>query len=146
MPEITEQELEIFNEYQKLGTPQEVFAALGERETMKRSNSISEAARLLGYKAKVLDKLAKDVEVYVEGDKAYVKVDGVETPLQEFAEQEWGDFLPSLKEEANSNRPQVPYIAQSAQERESGTKNAGKKFASNYITQRYGSVLTDSVH
>lgn len=146
MPEITEQEFEIFKEYQDLGTPTEISDAIGELSSVKRTNAINDAARLNGYKTKVLDKLAKDVEIYVDGEKAYAKKDGEEMPLADFAEQEWGDFLSSLKED-QQDKSQVAYIPQSARERESGTKNVGKKMANNYITQKYGAVLkTESVN
>ena len=108
MPEITEQELEMLKEYQKMGTPQDIDKALGEGDQIKRTHAISEASNLHGFKPNVLSKLAKDVEIFIDGDKAYVKHDGQETLLQDYAEQEWADFLPSLKANEEEKRPGVP--------------------------------------
>jgi hypothetical protein len=109
-----------FAAYKALGqAPEALTAALTERdafkaeaEAFKRDKVHAEAATLLGFKAPVLSKLAQQDKldlVVIDGqDKAgrpvkiaSVKGDGDKTtPLKEYAEAHWKDFLPSLKAEA----------------------------------------------
>ena len=145
MPEISEQDLELFETYKSMGDPQTITEVLQERDKMKRTNAVTFAADLLGYKANVLERLAKDNDIIVQDNKAYIKDGEEEFELSKYAEEKWGDFLPSLKAEQPKTSEGVSYIPQTAMAREARGKN-GKKAAVNYIMQKYGWVLgNDSV-
>lgn len=110
--EITE-----YEEYKAFGKPsdikksldslKEVQAKLAQQE---KAAVIQEAAKAVGFKASVLEKLLGDSEIELKDvqktengqtttTKApYVKVGGVLKPLSEYAPEVWPDFMPSLKE------------------------------------------------
>jgi len=145
MPEISEQDLELLETYKKIGAPDSIAEVLDERDKMKRTNTITFAADLLGYKANVLEKLAKDNDIIVQDSKAYIRDGEEEVELSKYAEEKWGDFLPSLKAEQPRTTESISYIPQTSVSREAKGKN-GKKAAVNYIMQKYGWVLgNDSV-
>ena len=100
MPEITQEELDNFNKYKELGDVDAISQELGEKQQLERTNVINEVAQLAGYKPSVLSKLGHDVAFEIREDKAYV---GDKT-VEEYAQENWADFLPSLKvEEEKSN-------------------------------------------
>lgn len=99
--------------YSALGKPDELQAALTDRDTARadlsgrdRRDSIRTAAEAAGYKASVLEKLTPDGASYevretqVDGKAArfaFLKLaDGTEKPLTEWATTEHADFLPAL--------------------------------------------------
>lgn len=85
--------------------------AVAERDQLKRSNTIREVADVTGYKATVLERLGADLTYEVKDvteskngksetvKRAFVKVDGKDTPLSDYAKQAWPDFLPALTSE-----------------------------------------------
>lgn len=97
--------------YRELGAPAEVKGRLdqfgnvqGELTGLKRDATLREVAEVAGYKPAVLARLGADLE-YVVRDatedgkpvkRAFVVTDKGERPLVEYAEQQWGDFLPAL--------------------------------------------------
>lgn len=102
--------------YVTLGKPSDLRKALDDGKTaqteadgFRREKLHGEAAALHGFKAAVLDRLARQdgltIEIKDEKDKAgkavkvaHVKGEGdASTPLTEYAEKQWSEFLPSLK-------------------------------------------------
>lgn len=111
-------------DYQALGKPDELStklqtaeAAIQERDTLKRSNTIRAVAEAAGYKAPVLERLGaeleyrvKDVTETVNGKaqtvkRPFVVTDGTETPIDDYAAREWPDFLPALKQQGAAEPP-----------------------------------------
>jgi hypothetical protein len=146
MPEITQEEFDLLESYKKLGEPEHIVDAISERNTIKRQGAIAIAAQLYSYKPTVLDKLAKDLEISVKEDAAYVVIDGAETKLDDYANENWSDFIPSLKaEEGDKGNKGATYIVQAAGNR-GGSVKKNKKSATDFIMQKYGWVLSnDSV-
>lgn len=115
----------LLDTYRALGTPDVIktqvetgAAAVQERDTLKRSNTIRTIADVAGYKPTVLERLGpdleyrvKDVQETVNGKaqtvkRAFVVKDDKETPLGEYATREWTDFLSALTvEPATPERP-----------------------------------------
>jgi hypothetical protein len=103
--------------YQEFGKPEEIKAAIGERDTLKtevatakREQSLREVAEVEGWNFGVIKRLAGDLSFeIVEGKddkgnaKKYANVilkngDRTETKTAaEYADKEWKEFLPSLK-------------------------------------------------
>ena len=139
MPEITDDELEVFEGYKRLGSVEEISSVINERLDMLRNTAVNLAATTLGYKPNVLAKLAGDLEIKIENDKAYILEGDTQHELAEYAEKNWGDFLPSLVAKEEVKPSGVSYVPQSAVQREA--KSSGKKQAVSYIMQRYGWAL-----
>lgn len=95
MPEISETDLELFNKYKEIGEPDAIATELNAKADLERSNTLKEVASLSGYKESVLSKLADGLELKVEDGKAFVG----DKPIEEYANENWEDFIPSLKEE-----------------------------------------------
>lgn len=130
MPEITEEELETFNKYKELGDVDAISNELSAKQTLERENIVSKVAELTGFKPSVLSKLASDVEFEVREGKAYV---GDKT-VEEYADENWGDFLPSLKEEVKNNG--VNFVRQATRPNENKVKlGAG---VTGYLKSIYG--------
>lgn len=109
--------------YTALGKPDELQAALTERDTLnaekvkrERQDSINQAAEAAGYKANVLGKLngidavSFEVrEIEAEGQKvkkAFVKdAEGKETPLSDYVSANFADFLPALTKPTEAPKP-----------------------------------------
>lgn len=137
-------DIKAWEAYQSFGKPADVRKALEEGTTFKteaegyrRKDHHAEVAEVAGFKPAVLDRLAsqdkltlvlkdakdkagKDVKVahvQGEGDKT--------TPLAEYAEKHWGEFLPALKAGVTTKErpPGTPLRTDSA--RGSGTTTAG---------------------
>lgn len=99
--------------YRALGTPetlqqaqaaaQDAQAKLAGLERDARTRAAADAA---GYKPGVLATLAGNVELVTkpgkDGAQAFVVADGTETPLEDYAAQHWGDFLPALRPAASA--------------------------------------------
>lgn len=99
--------------YRQLGEPtalatlRDEHATLsGEVATHRREKLVGEAATLSGYKPAVLSRLAGDLALEIrdvtENGKTtrravVVEADDRATPLSDYAEREWKDFLPALK-------------------------------------------------
>lgn len=99
MPEITQEELDLFNKYKELGDVDAVTSELSAKQQMERTNVINEVAQLSGYKPNVLAQLGQELTFEVKEGKAYV---GDKT-VEEYAQENWADFLPSLKAEEQKN-------------------------------------------
>jgi hypothetical protein len=114
----------LFARYKALGEPKAVETALAERDTFRaeaegfrREKVHGEIASLAGFKPAVLTKLATTDKlelVVVDGkDKLgkpvkvpHVKGDGDETtPLAEYAEKHWSEFLPALRADVKPGAP-----------------------------------------
>lgn len=130
MPEITEEELKEFNKYKELGDVEAVSAELSAKQTLERENTVSKVAELTGYKASVLSKLASDVEFEVKEGKAYVG----DVTVEEYAEENWADFIPALKEESKSNG--VNFVRQATKPTETKKMISGN--VTSYLKSIYG--------
>lgn len=108
--------------YRQFGTPGDLKKALdagkqheAEAAGFRKAETVRSAAEVLGFKPGVLATLARDLEIEIGEDRgkdgkpvrtAVVKGDGESrTPLAEYAEAHWADFLPSLRAEAEKARP-----------------------------------------
>ena len=112
--------------YRQLGTPADVRKAIEEGKTsatalgsLRKAETDRAAAEVAGFRSSVLATLAKDLELEVVEEKskdgkavtkvARVKGEGdTRTPLAEYAQQHWKDFLPSLKSEPERRAPGSP--------------------------------------
>lgn len=129
---LTGDEATAYAAYVALGKPDELQAALTERDTLagevktaKRDSLIREVAQVAAYNPAVLTKLGGDLDFQIktvtEGDTttkaAYVTTAQGEQPLAAYAAAQWGDFLPALAATqqggTQGQRAQgVPYPAQ----------------------------------
>jgi hypothetical protein len=103
--------------YKALGAPDalkksldEAQTATQEAQTLRREKAVNEAANVAGFKPGVLARLADGLELTIKGEKdkkaAYVVKDGAETALEDYAIQEWAEFLPALKQaDKQADRP-----------------------------------------
>jgi hypothetical protein len=144
MPEISAEELEQFNKFKAMGTPDEVENALNERNTLARQTLVSQVAQVSGFEPVVLDKLVDGLELKVEGDKAFVG----DKPIDEYANENWSAFLPALKA-ANSGgstkQQTVPFVRQPVKAVEQTAASAVAKENVDYIKRTYGPP-TGQVH
>lgn len=142
MPEITQEEFELFEQYKQLGSIQDLVAK-------QVDTTVTFAAEKTGFKKSVLQRLLRtlpdDYNLVTSEDGVFVNTPEGEVELSEFANQEWAEFMPSLK--AQEERKPVPHVRQTAEARETTQKNVGKKIADNFIKQTYGWALkTDTVN
>lgn len=135
MPEITDDEMALFESYKELGKIEDITSALEEGETNRRSQIEAEVASTMGWKPSVLKKLASGIELFMKKDKPFVKDGDKETPLEEYADENWEDFLPSLK--AAGEKQTVPFVRQPTKEKEA-EKNQGAKLVNAHIQRTYG--------
>lgn len=117
---LTDEEYEQFEKYKEMGKPDELKTkieaadtAASELSAIKKEKAINEAAEVLGWNPKVLNRLGSDLEYEVktktgEDGKAvkYVEAkdgDKVIVVTDDFAKEKFGEeFLPSLKKEASN--------------------------------------------
>ncbi len=140
---------EKWKEYQALGKPDEVKAAIGERDTLKgevatakRDQSLREVAEVEGWNYAVLKRLAGELNLEIaEGtdDKGAAKKfanvvlkngERTETKLaSEYADKEWKEFLPSLKvsEEPAGKQAGTQYVKQPGAKSQPVTKEDAVK-------------------
>lgn len=105
--------------YTGLGKPTEVRKALedGQRAateatSLRKAGLVRDAAELHGFKPTVLATLVEKLDIVIVDGKgkdgkpvreAHIKGEGDSTtPLPEFAEKHWGEFLPALRPESKS--------------------------------------------
>lgn len=113
--------------YSALGKPDDLKAALADRDTLTaekaqrdRRDSIRAAAEVVGYKARVLERLAPEGAAFevregtdTEGNPtrtAFIRVGEQETPLTDWAATD-PDFLPALvvtADKKDESRPSFP--------------------------------------
>lgn len=70
-----------------------------ERDQLARRQTIQEAAGLAGYRSTVLETLAADLPITIDGDETripYVMDGETRTPLADYAAAHWADFMPAL--------------------------------------------------
>ncbi len=112
MPEITQEELDLFNKYKELGDIAEVETNLSEVPKMRFDSVITKASELTGFNKKVLSKISQGLDLRVEDENVFVG----DKPIEDYADEEWGDFLPALK--GTNTKQTVNFVEQS---------NTGKK-------------------
>lgn len=110
-------EAQDYEAYKAIGKPKDIKDRLTSSETveteladLKQKDVLREVADLHGYKLSILvdrDKAAGGLEISFKNDAkgnkvAHVKDGDKETPVTEFAETNWADYLPSLKVETAS--------------------------------------------
>lgn len=128
---LTADEAKRWEAYQGLGVePAAIKAALTERDEVKqrltgleREKVLRDVAEVAGYKPSVLGQLpgsadlAFDIRTVTQDGKSeravYVKADGKDVPLADYAQQQWADFLPALRVEQQMTQG-TSYVAQSA--------------------------------
>lgn len=129
MPEITQEELEQFNRYKELGEPDAIAQGFREREELARTATVNRVSEITGYKPSVLTTLTKDLQLKVEGDKAFVG----DKPIDEYAKEHWADFMDSLKPSSTT----VPFVKQPS--RSSAQTSSGlSQSTRDYIRNTYG--------
>jgi hypothetical protein len=118
---LTTDEAKIYDAYIALGKPDALKTAIdangqatAELAALKREKTIAKAAEAAGFKASVLAQLAGDLDIQTKAGKdnkplAVVVKDEKETPLSDYAAQEWADFLPALETKATHSM-QAPDI------------------------------------
>ena len=140
MPEITQEEFDLLERYKQLGTVEQVSGSLAGLQRMMHTQVINEAAKACGFKPQVLAKLSGGLDIAIKDNKPFVRAkDGTETELGTYAESEWKDFMPSLKEGTVANVQSVqtmPFVPQPMKSIES--KPNSLKLAKAYITRTYG--------
>lgn len=147
--------------YEALGKPEDLKAAVGERDGLKAEVSgfkkdatlreVAEAygwpfeafkgldelhrARNLQYELKEVEedgqKVKRATVKWKDGDKEETK------PLKEYAETEWKPFMPSLKQEAQEQQGKggTTFIRQSASAGGGGRKDAAKDYVAKTYAQ-----------
>lgn len=124
--------------YSALGKPEDLKAALADRDTLTadkakrdRTDSIRNAAEASGYKASVLERLAPAGVTFTVRDEtkdgqtvkvAYAKDgEGAETPLTDFVTKDFADFLPALTATATPASPPPPLTPRAPAQEAKGT-------------------------
>ncbi|MBM7845356.1 hypothetical protein [Herpetosiphon giganteus] len=122
---LTGDDVQRWRDYQALGQIDEVRTRLTEREqaqtelaNLRTQATIRGVAEAMQWKPNVLERLATNVTFVTktEGDKTTISVkDGdVETPLQDYADKHWSEFMPSLTIGSNPPRRGTGFIQQGA--------------------------------
>jgi len=129
MPEITQEELDLLTRYKELGTVEELNGELEEKQQMARTTLLVDAAQASGYKYSVLERLTNGLELSMNEGKAFIG----DKPIEEYANENWQDFLPSLTREETDKK--VKFVSQS----KAATKpvNQSKNVVSRYIKNTY---------
>jgi hypothetical protein len=129
MPEITQEELDLLTRYKELGTPDEITGEIEEKQQMAHTTMVVEAAAASGFKFSVLDRLTQGLDLKMQDGKAFIG----DKPIEDYANENWQDFLPSLKQEEGDKK--VKFVSQSR----AATKPANqfKNVAVNYIKNTY---------
>lgn len=108
---LTGDDAKAYEAYTALGKPDELATIKAERDTLatevattKKQGLIRDVAEIAAFKPAVLTRLGGDLDYVIkevtEGEvtkkAAYVKTEQGEKPLTEYAQAQWGDFLPAL--------------------------------------------------
>lgn len=132
MPEITQEELDLFNQYKGLGTPDEITGEMEEKKQLAHTSMVVEAAAASGFKFSVLERLTNGLDLKMQDGKAFIG----DKPIEDYANENWQDFLPSLKREEDNKR--IKFVTQS---RAVDTpKPQFKSVVSNYIKSTYAAA------
>ncbi len=139
MPEITQEDLELLENYKKLGS----LSELSEREL---DGQLSFASEKSGFKKNVLKRLLATLpdgyNLVASNEGAVIATPEGDVELTKYAEEEWSDFLPSLKADpvSSTDHKRVPFVPTTASQREV-VKNSSKKQIDSYINAQYGWAL-----
>jgi hypothetical protein len=133
MPEITDEQFELLKKYEEIGKPEDISNELNAKAILERENTLQEVSQVTGYKPNVLAKLSEGLDLKVEEGQAYVG----EVPIQDYANEQWAEFLPSLKED--SKPVGVNYVRQAAKATDRRTPLTN---ASSFLKGLYGSKDT----
>lgn len=108
---LTGDDAKAYEAYTALGKPDELATIKTERDTLatevattKKQSLLRDVAEIAEFKPAVLTRLGGDLDYVIkevtEGEvtrkAAYVKTEQGEKPLTEYAQAQWGDFLPAL--------------------------------------------------
>jgi vancomycin resistance protein YoaR len=138
MPEITDAELEQFNKYKELGEVDTVATSLTDYNTVVRDSVINEAAAIAGFKPAVLSKLSSDIVIEIKEGKAMVG----EQELNTYAEENWEDFIPSLKSSTDTNKTSVPFVRQPA--KPAREIDQTKQVVNSFLTRTYTATKAET--
>ena len=130
MPEISQQDLDLFERYKQLGEPDTLETSLAEKNQLERSTTLSAVANNKGYKVSVLEKLTEGLELTVDGEN--VMISG--TPIEDYAQQNWGDFMPALQGAEVGDKKKIGFVAQPTKP---APQNPIKNVAKDYIKRTY---------
>lgn len=118
------QEIRKFKEslqgFEAVGTVDAIKALQTENATLKRDGSLREVAEVAGVKVSVLRNLDKGAAQYEivtgeNGKTVIVREGETQTPFDDYAKREWGDFLPALYPQQQQQQQQrQPFIQQHA--------------------------------
>lgn len=94
--------------YQQLGAPDAVQTTIQQAKQLQRDLEIRDVAAASGYTLDVLRTLAGDLAFEVRSETkdnapvqaVYVKVDGKDIPVEQYATEKWAAFLPALRPQA----------------------------------------------
>lgn len=126
---ISKDDAELLEQYKALGDIETLKKQQGELTTateelgaLRKRDTLREVAEAAGFKLPVLERLGADLEFEIkevekDGEKtkiAHVKNGDEITPLSDYAQANWADFLPSLKAEPQGQQqPPVTFPSQS---------------------------------
>lgn len=133
MPEISQEELDLFNKYKELGEPDTISNELNAKASLERENVLQEVAAVSGFKSSVLAKLSEGLDLKVEDGVAYVG----DVPIADYANEQWEEFLPSLKEEKKPTG--ISFVRQATKSSDSKVKLGD---VNAYLKGIYGSKQT----
>jgi len=132
MPEITQEELDLLNQYKGLGTPEEITGEMEEKQQLAHTSLVVDAASAYGFKFSVLERLVNGLDLKMVDGKAFIG----DKPIEDYANENWQDFLPSLKREEDNKR--IKFVQQSRAVDQ--PKPQFKDVASRYIKSTYAAA------
>lgn len=135
MPEITDAELELFNKYKEIGEPEDITNELNAKVSLERDNTLQEAAQVTGYKPNVLAKLSEGLDLKVDDGRAFIG----DVPIEDYANEQWEEFLPSLKDDSKPSGVNFVRQATRSNDRKKPLANA-----SSFLKSIYGRKETVS--
>jgi len=102
--------------YQQLGAPDAVQTTIQQAKQLQRDLQIRDVAAASGYTLDVLRTLAGELTFEVRDETkdnqpvkaVYVKVDGKDIPVEQYATEKWAAFLPALKPQAAAGQAGAP--------------------------------------
>ncbi len=105
---------------------------LEEKQQLAHTTMVVDASSASGYKFSVLERLTNGLELNMKDGKAFIG----DKPIEEYANENWQDFLPSLKREETDNK--VKFVSQSKAVKR--PTNQFKSGVSRYIKNTYAAA------
>ena len=109
-------DLTLLTEYKEVGSPEEIQTSLNELkelneriESLSRKEKIASVSEAYSFNSKVLATLANGTEIDV-ADDGVATISG--TPIDQYAEENWADFLPSLQASEGTRFPKQMRVSE----------------------------------